>query len=75
MLKQYVVHRRDTDQVENIKINIYDLFGRLIFSEAKNNINKEYMISINKYLFSQGVYICSLSIDENIINRKVFIYR
>ena len=71
----YLFLEFESDQVENIKINIYDLFGRLIFSEAKNNINKEYMISINKYLFSQGVYICSLSIDENIINRKVFIYR
>ena len=65
-----MVSAKNHDCIE--RVEIFDLLGNIVLSEnyASANVNS---ISLNIQALSPGVYMVRLSVDGEIINRKVII--
>ena len=57
-------------QQEPVSIKIYDTNGRKIATE-KFNINQKTHYSFDNIFFKKGVYVVSISLKDQVINRKV----
>jgi hypothetical protein len=54
-----------TKNVENMNLNLYDVYSRLIYSKNISSSNK---IIIQNIKFSDGIYFYTISSNNNVIN-------
>ncbi len=61
---------------DNIKLSIYDIMGREVYSLINGHIKKGiYNIKINKNNFSKGLYFIKITNSKNSITKKIIILK
>ena len=59
---------------DNVKIEIYNLLGKLQLSEQYNNFTGQY-ITLNLYYISNGHYIVKLTTNKTTFSKLIIISR
>ena len=61
----------ESSKVEEIKISVYDMAGKQLFSEQWMKGNKELLIPIDLTPFEKGMYLIELTSESSLISRGV----
>ena len=60
------------DDIDNLKINIYDIRGRLVQTLYNGHMNKgQHKILWNASEFASGVYFVQMKASDHIFNKKI----
>jgi hypothetical protein len=74
-LKDHFYLSFESDKTLHADIQIYDLNGRVLYSQNSEVIAGKNLIDINVETLTNGLYLCSLRLQEKTINLKFNINR
>ena len=60
---------------QSIKLEIYDIFGRLVISKNRDSSNELLIFSLSLNSLSDGAYVLKLTDENNIISSRKFILK
>ena len=63
------------EKTAQVKVQITNLLGQIIFSEEKTNFMGFYTNKINLNAFSEGMYILSVRVGSKVYARKIFLIK
>ena len=59
------------DEIETIKIKIYNIIGEIVFEEDRLQFVGEYIKKIDMSKYNRGVYFLKIETENSIINKKL----
>ncbi|MEJ5993334.1 S8 family serine peptidase [Pedobacter sp. Du54] len=62
-------------QKANVKIQISNLLGQVVFTEEKANFSGTYTNKINLNAFSGGIYVLNVSVGSKVYTRKISVVK